>query len=72
MLRDLIEKIVVEGGRVFWTAVEASAGILAAWNVPDSLLDFAGDFEPWLIGAVGVAVAAVATWLKELARKRLV
>ena len=72
MLRDFIENLIVEGGRVFWTAVEAGAGILAAWNVPDTLLDFAGDYEPWLIGAVGVGVAAVATWLKELARKRLV
>ena len=72
MLRDFISNLIVEGGRVFWTAIEAGAGILAAWSVPETLFDFAGRFEPWLIGALGVVVASVATWLKEKARARLV
>lgn len=70
-MKDFIRKLIVEGGRIFWTAVESAAGVIAAFNVPPTLFDFAGAFEPALVAAVGVGVAALATYLKELARKRL-
>jgi hypothetical protein len=70
-MKAFLTKLVVEGGRVFWTAVETAAGVIAAYNVPETLFDFAGAYEPFILGAIGVGVAAVATYLKELARKRL-
>ena len=70
-LRDSVTGLITEGSRVFWTAVESAAGVIAAYNVPESTFDFAGSYEPFIIGAIGVAVAAVATVLKEAARKRL-
>lgn len=70
-MKKFIERLVTEGGRVFWTAVEAAAGVLGAYVVPDDLFDFAGDFEPFALGAVAVAIAAAATALKERARKAL-
>lgn len=71
MVKDFLSKLVVEGGRVFWTAVEAAAGYIAAVNIPEDLFDFTGEYEPFVIGAIGVAVAAIATKLKEIARRRL-
>ena len=70
-MREFVKQLIVEGSRVFWTIVEATAGIVAAYNVPESLFDIAGPFEPLVVGAVGVGVAALATVLKEAARKRL-
>jgi hypothetical protein len=70
-MKDFIHKLVLEGSRVFWTAVEAAAGVIAAFNVPIDLFDFAGTYEPFILGAIAVGVAALATALKEAARKRL-
>jgi hypothetical protein len=70
-IKSFARRLVVEGTRVFWTAVEAAAGFLAAYTVPDDLLDFLGAYETYVLGAIGVAVAALATFLKELARRRM-
>jgi len=68
---EFLKKLVTEGSRVFWTVIEGVAGIAAAYNVPETLFDFAGEYEAFIVGADGVGVMALATFLKEVARKRL-
>ena len=70
-MKEFLKALVVEGGRVFWTAVEGVAGVVAAYNVPEDLFDFAGQYETFIVGAIVVGVAAGAAALKEAARKRL-
>ena len=70
-MKDFLTKLVVEGGRVFWTAVEAVAGVVAGVSVPDDLLDVFGAYETTVRGAVVVAIASLAAFLKEKARARL-
>lgn len=68
-MKDFFRKLVVEGGRVFWTAVEATAGFLGAYAIPNTLFDFAGPYEPAVVAAVGVGIASVTAALKEAVRK---
>lgn len=68
-VKAYIHTLIVEGTRVFWTAVEALAGVLAAFNLPEPA--WAGTYAPALKGLVIVAVAAATTKLKEAARRRL-
>lgn len=58
--------------RIVWTAIEAFLGVLAGVPVADLIvgLDVAGTTTV-LLAALGAAVAAVVTVLKEEARKRL-
>lgn len=69
-VKSIVGGFVDEGSRIVWTAIQAAAGFLAAYNVPDDLFDFAGAYEPAVVGAFGVAVAAVAAKLKEIVRLR--
>lgn len=68
-MKQFIANLIVEGTRIFWTIVEAAAGVLAAFNLPEPT--WAGAYAPALKGAVVVAVAAIVTKLKEAARQRL-
>jgi len=68
-LKSVVGGFVDEGSRVVWTALEAAAGFLAVYIVPDNVFDFAGAYEPAVVGAAGVAVATVAAKLKEAVRK---
>jgi uncharacterized membrane protein YdfJ with MMPL/SSD domain len=67
-MREYLKTLIAEGSRVFWTAVEAAGGFLAAYNVP--LPDF-GAYSAPARAAVGIAVAALATYIKERARAAL-
>ena len=70
-MQEFLAKLVLEGGRIFWTAVEALVGVLVAYSVPEDLLDFAGAYEPAIVGGIVIGVAVLATFLKEKARDRL-
>jgi len=67
-MRKAIRNFVQEGSRVAWTAVEAAAGFLAAYNVPKDLLGFLGPYEPVAVAALGIAIASLAAKLKEVSR----
>ncbi len=67
-MKEYLKTLVLEGSRVLWTAVEAAGGFLAAYNVP---LPDLGQYTGPVRGLVGIAVASLATWIKELARKHL-
>lgn len=67
-MKDFINKLIIEGSRLFWTVVEATAGVVAGANVP---LPDLGAYTTPVRGAVVVGVAALATYLKELARAHL-
>ena len=67
-VKNVVAGFVDEGSRVVWTALEAAAGFLAVYVIPDNVFDFAGVYEPAVVGAAGVAVATVAAKLKELVR----
>lgn len=68
MIREYLKRLVTEGNRILWTAVEAAGGFVAAYNVP---LPDLGAYATPARAAIGVAAASLATWLKEKARKHL-
>lgn len=68
-MKEFIRNLIVEGSRVLWTGVQAAAGVLAAFNLPDPT--WAGAYAPGVKGAVAVTVAMVVTKLKEAARLHL-
>lgn len=71
-VRDFLKRLVVEGSRVFWTAVEAGAGIVGTrFVLPDAAFEWAGDYAGVLTAASVVAIAAVVTAVKEFARARI-
>ncbi len=62
---ESIKRFVADAGyRVFWTAVQAAAGVVGALALP-------ADLPSWVYPISVIAFASLATFLKERARKRL-